>query len=191
MTQKATRNTFGIILFLLVLISHASFAGGKLNKSQIYAKQLSKDSAIHVHLFSTSGASLGNQKFRDTADAMAKSAPHLLATDIVEALRYSGFTTVSLDETEGEPSEDSLNLTGRFTQLNPGSQNLRVWIGFGAGKSKVCIEGELTDKNGVKLAEFADCRSGLGWGSSAPQGDKGAEILGEEVARFLTDWAEQ
>ena len=189
--QKVTRNTFGIILFLSVLISHASFASGKLNESQIYAKQLSKNSAVHVHLFSTSETNLGNHKFKDTANAMAKSAPHLLATDIVEALRHSGFTAVSLDETEGEPSEDSLNLTGRFTQLNPGSQNLRVWIGFGAGKSKVCIEGELTDKNGVKLADFADCRSGLGWGSGAPQGDKGAEILGEEVARFLTDWAEQ
>ena len=189
--QISSRNKFGIILFLSVLVSHASYADGKLDKSKIYAKDLSKNSAIHVHLFSTSEANLGNQKFRDTANAMAKSAPHLLATDVVGALRNSGFTTVSLDETEGEPSEDALNLTGRFTQLNPGSQNLRVWIGFGAGKSKVCIEGELKDKSGAKLADFSDCRSGLGWGSSAPQGDRGAEILGEEIARFLTDWAEQ
>jgi len=189
--QIIIRNAFRFFLLFLVLISNVSFASGKLKESQIYTKHLSKDSAIHVHLFSTSEANLGNQKFRDTADAMAKSAPHLLATDIVGALRHSGFTAVSLDETEGEPSEDSLNLTGRFTQLNPGSQNLRVWIGFGAGKSKVCLEGELTDRNGVKLADFADCRSGLGWGSSAPQGDKGAEILGEEIARFLANWAEQ
>lgn len=187
--KRVTRNGLGFTLFLFVLVSHASYADSKLDKSKTYAEQLSKSSAIHVHLFSTSEANLGNQKFRDTANAMSKSAPHLLATDIVGALRHSGFTAVTLDETVGEPSEDALNLTGRFTQLNPGSQNLRLWIGFGAGKSKVCIEGELTDKSGVKLADFSDCRSGLGWGSSAPQGDKGAVILGEEVAKFLADWA--
>ncbi len=189
--QQVTKSTYGFIFFLSILISHSSYAGGKLKESHIYAEQLSKATEIHVHLFNTSEANLGNPKFRDTAYAMAKSAPHLLASDIVGALRHSGFTAVSLDETEGEPSENALNLTGRFTELNPGSQNLRVWIGFGAGKSKVCVEGELTDRHGVKLADFADCRSGLGWGSSAPQGDKGAKILGEEIADFLIGWAER
>ena len=178
------------LFFLAAFTSLTTYAGGRLDRSEVYADELSKSAPIHVHLFSTSEADLGNQKFRDTANAMAKSAPHLLATDIVEALRHSGFTAVSLDETEGEPSSDALNLTGRFTILNPGSQSLRVWIGFGAGKSKVCIEGELTDASGVTLADFADCRNGLGWGSSTPQGDKGAEILGEEVAGFLIDWAD-
>ena len=167
--QIAIRNTFGTIAIISALFSHASFAGEKVDSSHVYAKELSKNSEIHVHRFSTAGADLGNSKFRDTAEAMARSAPHLLLTDIVEALRRSGFTAVSLDETEGEPSGGAMNLTGRFTQLNPGSQNLRVWIGFGAGKSKVCVEGELSDKNGVKLADFESCRSGLGWGSSAPR----------------------
>jgi hypothetical protein len=121
---------------------------------------------------------------------MAKSAPHLLAVDIVEALRHAGFTSVTLDESEEGPSGDALNLTGRFTKLVPGSQNLRVWIGFGAGESKVCISGEVTNARGDELANFADCRNGLGWGESAQQGDKGAEILGDRVAEFLVDWAE-
>ena len=187
--KKPQRHSLSITCCLFVLISLSSHAAGRLDHSQTYAGKISRNTAIHVHLFSTSDADLGNPKFRDTANAMAKSAPHLLATDIVEALRNSGFTAVSLDETEGEPSGEALNLTGRFTHLNPGSQNLRVWIGFGAGKSKVCIEGELTDASGEKLADFADCRNGLGWGSSAPQGDKGAEILGDDVAGFLIDWA--
>ena len=54
---------------------------------------------------------------------MVKSAPHLLATDIVESLRRAGFTAVTLDESEEEPSGEALNLTGSFTKLNPGSQN--------------------------------------------------------------------
>jgi len=124
--QIGTRNIFGFIPFLLVLISHASYADGKLKESQIYAKKLSKSSEIHVHLFSTSEANLGNQEFRDTADAMAKSAPHLLATDIDGALRLSGFTAVSLDETEGEPSEDALNLTGRLAKNSSNYLRLSV-----------------------------------------------------------------
>ena len=125
----------------------------------------------------------------DTAQAMAKSAPHLLASDIVAALRNSGFSAVTLDESEGEPAADAMNLTGHFTKLDPGSQNLRLWIGFGAGESKVCVSGQLTDAKGKKLGDFADCRNGLGWGASGPQGDKGALILGDRIAKFLIDWS--
>ncbi len=121
---------------------------------------------------------------------MAKSAPHLLATDIVEVLRRAGFTAVTLDESETTIPADALNLTGRVTTLDPGNQDLRVWIGFGAGQSQVCIEGEITDSMGETLADFADCRNGLGWGSSGPQVSEGAEILGERVAKFLIEWAD-
>ena len=154
----------------------------------MYAGDLSKGTAIHVHPFSTAEADLGKPKFHVTATAMAKSAPHLLATDIVETLRNAGFTAVTLDESEGHRLPDAINVTGRFTKLDPGSQNLRVWIGLGAGESKVCISGEVTDSGGIKLADFADCRNGLGWGASGPQGEKGAEILGARVAVFLIDW---
>ena len=165
-------------------------AAGKMDSQNILSGKLSKTTSIHIHPFSTSEADLGNPKFRDTASAMAKSAPHLLATDIVESLRGSGFKSVTLDESEGIIPPDTLNVTGRFTRLDPGSQNLRVWIGFGAGESKVCISGEVTDSNENKLADFSDCRNGLGWGSSGPQVDKGADILGERIAGFLIDWAD-
>ena len=188
--KKSTGHVVALTAFLLASISHSSLASDKMDSSQVNAGDLSKTTAIHVHLFDTTGADLGKPKFRDTANAMAKSAPHLLAADIVEALRHAGFTSVTLDESEEGPSDGSLNLTGRFTKLNPGSQNMRVWIGFGAGESKVCITGEVSNASGEKLANFADCRNGLGWGASAQQGGKGAVILGERVAEFLIDWAE-
>ena len=188
--KSCTLKVAGLAACLLVFSSHSVHAGGKMDSSQVNVGELSKTTAIHVHLFDTSGADLGNPKSRDTASAMAKSAPHLLAADIVEALRHAGFTSVTLDESEEAPSGKALNLTGRFTKLVPGNQNLRVWIGFGAGESKVCISGEVTNASGDKLANFADCRNGLGWGASAQQGDQGAEILGERVAEFLVDWAE-
>lgn len=180
----------GCLTVTFLFSSVGANAAGKMDSQNILSGKLLKTTSIHIHPFSISEADLGNPKFRDTASAMAKSAPHLLATDIVESLRSSGFTAVTLDESEGIVPPDTLNVTGRFTRLDPGSQNLRVWIGFGAGESKVCISGEVTDSGGNKLADFADCRNGLGWGSSSPQANKGAEILGERVAGLLINWAD-
>ena len=90
-----------------------------------------KYSAIHVHLFNTTDAARGNPTFRDTAKAIANSAPHLLVADIVNKLQESGFIEVSRNETEGNHSAETKNQTGRFTQLNSETLNLRVWIGFG------------------------------------------------------------
>ena len=188
--QIVIRYTAKVACCYLALTCQTALAGDEMDSQRLYAGELSKGSAIHVHPFSTAEADLGKPKFHDTATAMAKSAPHLLATDIVETLRDAGFTMVSLDESEGNRSPDAINVTGRFTRLDPGSQNLRVWIGLGAGKSKVCISGEVTDSGGNKLADFADCRNGLDWGASRPQGDKGVDILGERVAGFLIGWAE-
>jgi len=188
--EVANKRTVKAVSCLLALICQSALAAGKMDSKNVYAGDLSKESAIHVHPFSTADADLGSPKFQDTAMAMAKSAPHLLATDIVETLRNAGFIAVTLDESQVDRSPDAINVTGRFTKLDPGSQNLRIWIGLGAGESKVCISGEVTDSNGEKLADFADCRNGLGWGASGLQGEKGAEILGERVARFLIDWAD-
>jgi hypothetical protein len=188
--QIVIRYSATIACFLLVLTCQNTLAGGKMDSQRVYGGDLSKGTAIHVHPFSTAEADLGKPKFHDTATAMAKSAPHLLATDIVETLRNAGFTAVTLDESEGNKPPEAINVTGRFTRLDPGSQNLRVWIGLGAGESKVCISGEVTDSGGNKLADFADCRNGLGWGSSGPQGEKGAEILGARLAGFIIELAE-
>lgn len=179
----------GTVSVIALFANHHALANGAMDSANTYIEQLNASAPIHVHPFTTEGADLGNPKFRDTAQAMAKSAPHLLASDIVAALRNSGFSAVTLDESEGEPAADAMNLTGHFTKLDPGSQNLRLWIGFGAGESKVCVSGQLTDAKGKKLGDFADCRNGLGWGASGPQGDKGALILGDRIAKFLIDWS--
>lgn len=177
-------------LFFSVQVQHAA-ASEDMDYVAIHSGLLTKESAIHIHPFTTAEADLGKPKFRDTAIAMAKSAPHLLATDIVETLRDSGFNSVTLDESNAARSADVISVTGRFTKLDPGSQNLRVWIGFGAGESQVCISGKASDPAGKTLAEFADCRGGLGWGKSGPQGEESAEILGARVASFLIKWAEE
>ncbi len=181
---------FAIGLVLAMFSGAGARAVEQMDSARAYTDQLDKSQPLHVHLFSTEDADLGNPRHEDTARTMARSAPHLLATDIVASLRQAGFTAVTLDESDGAPAANTLNLTGHFTRLDPGSQNLRVWVGFGAGESKVCISGQLTDAGGTKLADFADCRNGLGWGSSEPQGAKGAMILGDRVAAFIAGLAD-
>ncbi len=145
MRDRSIFYSLSIFFYILALSSCASspekIASYKQNNVLIYSEEMSTKTPIHVHLFSTSETDLGRESSTDTTNAMVKSAPHLLAVDIVDRLRQSGFTQVTLDESTGKPSDNALNLIGRFTILNPGSQNLRLWIGFGAGKSKVCVEG--------------------------------------------------
>jgi len=47
--------------------------------------------------------------------------------------------------------EKVLILKGRITEINPGSRALRIWVGFGAGKSRVEVEGELADAKSQKI----------------------------------------
>jgi len=152
--------------------------------------QISRQLPFHVRLFDVTQADLGNPKHRDTAEMLARTAPHLLAVDIVNSLRQAGFNNVILDEVSESESESVLILTGRFTQLNPGSQAARAWIGFGAGRSKVCIDGNISNEAGMELGSFVHCRKGLGWGESGNQMEQSTVRVGDSVAQFLTAWAD-
>lgn len=192
-------------IFTLIVVAVTSFllpgnkleAAGEIRISNqavdhatLQVGHISSSLPIHVQLFDVAGAELGNPKHRDTAELLAKVTPHLLAVDIVESLRQSGFDKVVVDEQPAESSVSHAVLTGHFTTLNPGSQAARAWVGFGAGASKVCIEGRLTDSSGKELGRFSHCRKGLGWGNSVGQIEAGAERLGDSVAMFLVEWAE-
>lgn len=52
-----------------------------------------------------------------------------------------------------------LILKGRITEINPGSRALRIWIGFGAGRSRVEVAGELLEAKTQKtLLKFKQGR---------------------------------
>ena len=195
MINRLTAFGAGITIFLClgggqifaadtILITNQALDHAVLNVDRI-----SKDSALRVQLFDSTRADLGKPKHRDTAELLARSAPHLLAVDIVEALRDAGFSNVVLDEAAANSSTGHLILTGRFTDLNPGSQAARAWIGFGVGKSKVCVEGHIGDETGKTMANFSHCRNGLGWGGSGDQMESSAARIGDNIALFLTEWA--
>jgi hypothetical protein len=184
--------TLGNCVFFIALAASGPSAAQQemsVDHATVNAQKIAKDWSIRVHLFDSSDADLGKPKHMDTARVLASTTPHLLAVDIVESLRDTGFGDVTLVESVSGTSDAQLNLTGRFTHLNPGSQAARAWIGFGAGESKVCIEGQVTDQDNAEIANFSHCRKGLGWGKSGGQLEASAERIGENVAVFFAQWA--
>ena len=179
-----------VCVYVLLVAACASHSGSKqqrpikskLDSSKLYVSGISKATPIHIHRFSTNQTALES----DTYQSMVNSAPHLLASDIVYTLRENGFTNVTLDETVGGANTGSINLVGAFTKLNPGNQDLRVWIGFGAGESEVCAEGKLNDAQGKEIGSFSHCENGLGWGDSGPQIEAETKTMGEKIGLFLS-----
>lgn len=161
---------------------------GPLDKAVLHVGVLDRTAPLHIATFSVDHVKLGKAKHQDVARQMAQTVPHLLASDIVAELRNDGFTDVTLDKSES-PNTDGLVLTGEFTELNPGSQAARVWVGFGAGKSKICVQAELKDSQDKVMGEFAHCASSLGWGESESQMESGADRLGHNFAQLMSEWA--
>lgn len=188
--------TTGASLVVLVISAAAVFAAEAidvknqtLDKATLHVETIPKDREIRVELFSTTGADLGKTKHRDIAELLAESAPPLLAADIVEVMRETGFSNVVLGNGEESAASSPYLLSGRFTVLNPGSQAARAWIGFGAGESRVCVEGRLADGSDTTLGTFSHCRKGLGWGKSDNQVEASATRIGDSIALFMLEWA--
>ena len=154
-----------------------------------HAEPLSRSSTIMVKRFDVEDADLGKSKHQDTARAMAKAAPHLVAVDIAQFLRRDGFINVILDESDEQPGAEAVVLSGRFTTIKPGSQAMRVWVGFGAGHSEVCTEVELTAADGELMHSFDICNSGIGWGDSKSNLGDEAKHLGHKIADKIASLA--
>jgi hypothetical protein len=77
-----------------------------------------------------------------------------LADILGERVKIVSETPKSTDET--------LILRMKITEMNPGSRAARMWVGMGAGRANVEIEGELVDAKSDKvLLKFGTGRAGL------------------------------
>ncbi|MDF7826354.1 DUF4410 domain-containing protein [Pontiellaceae bacterium B12227] len=185
----------GLGLVGLGVVSGCSTSSGgssaaPLSESHIYADSIDKSSPIYVKLFSTENTEMKILPDEDTSLAIAASIPHLVTADIVHTLRGKGFSNVMLETSGIAAPENALVLDGRFTLIDSGSQAARIWIGFGTGKSQVCIEGQLADAAGRKICDFRECAGGIGWGSSAPQMETEGHTIGQKVGHFIAGLAE-
>lgn len=152
-----------------------------------------------VRLFSSEGADLGggaspkNPKKHAAAQQLTATAPRALADSLKAQIEAKGsFASVTILEDGAAPPEGALVLDGRFTALDPGSRGARYWVGFGAGRSRVCVHATVSDPAGTALVELDHCRSGnLGWFGGKAEGMMYTDVAGtaEKLTLLLDGWA--
>ena len=158
---------------------------------------LPAESQILVKVFGTDNTHFGKlkkERQKETAENMKAVAPVSMQRSLVQHLTTEGaFREVAAYE-EAEPAANAVLVEGEFTILNPGNRNKRYFVGAGAGKSKVCVEGRVVTASGELLGEFADCRSGTGM--MAFTGGRAEGMMSNDVYKcavniggFLSTWA--
>jgi hypothetical protein len=122
-----------------------------LDHVELKLDRISKTEPFHVQLFDVADADLGKPKHRDTAEMLARSAPHLLAVDIVEALREAGF---GAGESKvcviGRIDDEAGKMVGEFSHCQKG---------LGWGKSDNQMESSAArvgDSIAMFLTQWAD-----------------------------------
>jgi hypothetical protein len=202
--MRRLRISFLAVLAVLVLVVYPAVAGsgkkvkGPLDRAVIHVETISSDAPVRIRTFPTENADLGTgakkdkPKYQQIADWMQENAPGLLVEGFLGELEANGFSDAAELSGDEELPEDCLVVEGEFTKLNPGSQGKRYWVGFGAGKSKICIEGKIVSSSGEVVAEFEHCRAGaMGWfgGSSTKQMHTDVTRTGVRLASFMTEWS--
>jgi hypothetical protein len=183
-------------LLFLVVGTWAHAEEVKLDSYRVVG-DLEQGSSILVKVFGTDQADFGRlnkKRQQETADNMKSVAPLSLQQSIVQRLTSEGPFSEVAAHPEGEAAADSILVEGEFTVLNPGNRNKRYWVGMGAGKSKVCVEGRVVTGSGELLGTFADCRSGSGM--MAFTGGRSEGMMSNDVfkcavniAEFMATWA--
>ncbi len=83
-----------------------------------------------------------------------------LAADIAVELRERGHES---DVVSGaRPPANGAVVRGRIVRIDGGSYALRFWIGLGAGRAQLAVEGTVERADGTKLASFRVRRSSSG-----------------------------
>ena len=129
----------------------------------------------------------------DETTKMKVDAPGMLAERFATKLKELGpFTDVASLPAEGSPAADALLIEGKFTEMDPGSRAKRYFVGFGAGKSGVTVEGTVKSGDGTLLAQFQQRRigvMGVAGGNSMDKLVSDTRDIAEDVAKFMSAWA--
>lgn len=184
------------ITVLLVTVPPAAakiVPGAPLDYAVIHVDSISKSTPIRIQAFSADKADIGHVKkesHKKQAQRMMQQAPTLMAEELKVGLKEAGFNDVAVvSKGDALPPKHYL-IRGDFTVLHPGSQQERLWVGFGAGKSKTCVEGKVADQAGKDLADFKNCRVGTWWGGSEGEIRNDSRGIGNHIAGFMHHWAE-
>jgi len=167
--------------------------GAPLDHVVIHVGSISKDTPVRIQPFSAKNAEIGKvnkESHRQQAEQMKHNAPTMFTEALKTSLREAGFKDVAVVKGGEELPKAYYLIDGKFTVLHLGSQQERLWVGFGAGKSKTCVAGKVTDQAGKDLADFENCRVGTWWGGSEGEMINDSRGSGNHISGFMYHWAE-
>jgi len=164
---------------------------GVLNEEAVMTSQrLSTYDTIVIKDFSTDGVVYDNinDEEKPKVDSMKPLIVKNLTFSIeMEMKNRRLFKNVVLNS---DVKENAVILEGVFTEFNGGSRALRMFVGFGAGKTYIKAKGRLIDaQSGKELATFEDQETGFKGVSSLESFEDlfphQAKSLGENIGNFI------
>jgi hypothetical protein len=165
---------------------------GLVDEVKLYVAKLPETKTVVMRPFSATDADIKEGEKKDDTKKMQPIAGRTLGDEFVTQLKKLGpFTEVSLLADDATPPADAIVVEGKFTEMDPGSAAKRAFIGYGAGKSGVKVEGSVKKSDGTLLATFNQRRVGvMGGGYKDSMGKLMADTIaiGEDIAKLLNAW---
>ena len=168
--------------------------GGILDEAKLYSAKLPDTKVVVIYPFSATDADITEGDKKDETKKLQSSGPGVLNDEFVTRLKKMGpFTDVSVLAAGATPPADAIVVEGKFTEMDPGSRAKRAFVGYGAGKSGVKVQGSIKTGDGKLLATFEQRRvgvmGGLAGGDSLGKLVADTTAIGEDLAKFLNAWA--
>jgi Domain of unknown function (DUF4410) len=164
---------------------------GILDEIKLYADKLPSSTRVVIKPFSATDDDVEGDS--EETKKMKVDGPGMLADQFVLKLKELGpFTDVSAVTQDAAPAADALLVEGKFTEIDPGSRAKRYFVGFGAGKSGVTVQGSVKGADGKLLAAFEQRRvgvMGVAGGNSMDKLTSDTRDIAEDIAKFLSAWA--
>jgi hypothetical protein len=166
---------------------------GALDQIRLFVDKLPDTKAVVIRPFSATDDDIVEGEKKEETKTMQKDAPKLLADEFVSQVKDKGCFTTSIVVDQGKtPPNNALVVEGKFVELDPGSRAKRYLVGFGSGKSAVKVTGTVKTADGKLLAEFEQRRvgsMGFAGGDSIKKLTADVKNIGEDLAKFVTEWA--
>ena len=165
---------------------------GLLDEIKLFTATPPASKVVVIHPFSATDADIVNGDKGQETKKMQTTAPDILNEAFLKLKSMGGFTDVSVLAAGAPPPADAIVVDGKFTEMDPGSRAKRYFVGFGAGKSGVMVEGSVKASDGTVLATFRQRRvgvMGVGGGDSMEKLVDDTKAIGEDIAKFLSAWA--
>jgi hypothetical protein len=166
--------------------------GGVLDEIKLFSAKLPATKVVVIRPFSATDADLTEGDKKEETKKMQPIAPGMLADEFVSKVKTMGAFTEAAVLTGDVTPPDAIVVEGKFREMDPGSRAKRYFVGYGAGKSGVMVEGTVKSADGTVLATFQQRRvgvMGMAGGDSMEKMKADTTKIGEDLAKFLSDWA--